>query len=117
MKQIFVKLPSGSWIKIKGRLSGLNTGRSSKKTTYTLLAESIDKPELNIDKPIRVFYVLSTRVTKYIHKLLEYLDNYNEEICLVIEYFKPEVYRVKVYSDEKDIAYKIALDMNIVKKT
>lgn len=116
MKQIFVKLPSGKWIRVKGRLSGLSSSKSLKKTTYTLLAESIDKPNIIVDKPIRSFYISSTNVTRYIHKLIDHFDKDSGEICILIEYFKPEVYKVIVYSDEKDIAYNTAVEMNVVKK-
>ncbi|MEM0380484.1 MAG: hypothetical protein QXX35_05010 [Desulfurococcaceae archaeon] len=116
MKKIFVKLPNGNWIRVKGRLSGLTRSKSSKKTVYTLLAESVDKPDVLKEKPVKSFYISSARVMRYIYKLLDQVDEDNEELIIVIEYYNPEIYRVNVYNDEEDVAYKIALELGILKK-
>lgn len=112
-KKLYVKLPSGNWIRVKGKLSS-SSSRAPRRAVYVLLAELVDEPEVVEEKPLKEFYISSTRATKYIHKLVESMD---DEACIVIEFIRPEVYRVAVYSDKKDVAHGIAIEMGITRKS
>ncbi len=114
MKGIYVRLPNRSWIRIKGILGGIVAGKSKKKTGYTLIAESIEKLDNMPKKPVIVFYISSTRVTKYIYRLLD--RGLHNKALVVIEYVRPEIYKVTVYGSRVDEVYEVAEEMGIVRK-
>jgi len=108
-----VKLRNNRWIKIKGFLSGL-TGVRGRRTSYTLIAESIDQPSIDSVKKALTMYISSTAVTKFIYRLLN--ENYDANNTIVIEYIKPEYYRVRVYGSNPEKIYELASSMNIVRE-
>ncbi len=119
MGEIYVKLPSGTWMKITGKLKRVINISRSKKTgrkqsiSYTLIGESLDsKPRVN-GRPTASFYVSSGSVTKYILRLLD------EELDakILIEPVNLEIYRVRVYGNKSDAGriYSIAEEMKIVR--
>ena len=114
MKGIYVKLPNNTWIKVKGKLGGIVAGKSGRRTGYTLIAESLNKINKPGGKPSLVFYISSTKVTKYIYRLLD--NKLEKKLGVIIEYVKPEIYRVEIYGDKAGEAYKIAEEMGIVRK-
>ncbi len=114
MRGIYVKLPNNTWIKVKGKLGGIIAGKSGKRAGYTLIAESINKIHKNKSKPDIVFHISSTKVTKYIYRLLD--KKLDSKLKIIIEYVRPEIYKVEVYGKEFKEAYKIAEEMGIVRK-
>ncbi len=119
MREIYVKLPSGTWMKITGKLKRVINVSRSKKTgkkqavSYTLIGESLDSKPHMIGRPISTFFISSGSVTKYILRLLD--EEFNAKI--LIEPISLEVYRVRVYGGKKDAekVYSIAEEMKIVR--
>lgn len=102
--EIYVKLPTGVWVRIKGKIERIVKVRGKKdkqSISYTLIGESLeDKPSVD-RRASKVFYISSGNVTKYLMKILDY----NIDKPVIIEPYTLEIYRVKVY--DRDIAIKI----------
>lgn len=95
-------------------MGGIITSKTGKRTGYTLIAESIDELPKFKKKPDITFYVSSTRVTKYIYRLLD--KKLDDKITIIIEYVKPEIYKIELYGKNSGEAYKIADEMGIIRK-
>ncbi len=114
--EIYVKLPSGTWVRIIGKIERIIRVRGRKRErqviSHTLVGESIEnKPDIP-GKTATTFYISSSSVTKYLMKILEY----NIDKPVVFEPFTPEVYRVKIY--DKNVAIKLvklAEEMKIIR--
>ncbi len=117
-KKIIIKLPSGTWLRITGKLKRVVkvSGKSKKRrqaVSYTLIGESLDRPPRMSSEPVDVFYVSSGSITKYILRILD------EDIkgTIIIEPLNPSVYTVKIYKDKITASRikKIAEEMKIVR--
>ena len=114
MKGVLIKLPNNTWICVKGKMGSVVSRGGKKRSVYTLVGESIEDFRKTSGKPARSFYVASTSVTKYVYRLID--SELAEKASIVIEYVNPEVYRVEVYGDAGDEAYRIAEEMGILRK-
>lgn len=115
---IYVKLPIETWVWIKGKISRVVISRIKGKRTisYTLLGETIDKPPQIGSEPVRKYFISSTRVTKYILRLLD--ETSPSKYTMIIQPITKETYEVTIYgsSEEAYKAHKIAEEMNILKQ-
>ncbi|ABN69658.1 hypothetical protein Smar_0551 [Staphylothermus marinus F1] len=118
VKGIYVKLPTGIWVRIKGKISRTVVSRTKGKRSisYTLLGESIDNPpEINSD-PQAKYYISATRVTKYILRLLD--ETNSSKYIMIIKPVTKETYEVLIHGNSVEArkAHKIAEEMNILKQ-
>jgi len=114
LKRIYVKLPNNTWVWIKGKIGSVKVGKSVRRATFTLIAESLENFEKPKRKPMKAFYISSTSVTKYIYRLVD--AALTDDTVIVVEYISPEVYRVEVYGQGFEEVYKIAEEAGIVRK-
>lgn len=117
-KKIILKLPSGTWLQITGKLKRVVkvSGKSRKRrqaVSYTLIGESLDRPPRINSEPVVVFYVSSGSITKYILRILDE----NIKGTIVIEPLNPSVYTVRIYKDKSTALRikEIAEEMKIVR--
>jgi len=113
LQGIYVKLPSGVWIRVKGKFGGIIASGKKSTQAYTLVAESIPALPFKNTPPKKEFYVASTAVTRFIYRLVD--EKIHERSRVVIEYLRPEVYVVRVYSGDAKKIYSVADEMGIVK--
>ncbi len=120
LKELYVKLPSGTWMKITGKLkrvvrvaSRSKKGGRRQSISYTLIGESLDSKPAVQGRARNVFYITSGSVTKYILRLLD--EEFDAKVF--IEPHGIEVYKVRVYGgkDAAALLMKIAHEMNIVR--
>ncbi len=108
---IYVKLPSGTWVKIQGKLERLvrtsRKGRGKPKTSvaYTLIGKSLDNPPKKPSGVPERIYVSSSRITKLIIKLLDEIK-IDKEIILVWPRTK-ETYVIEIYYPRRAIVDRI----------
>jgi hypothetical protein len=118
MHGIYVKLPSGIWIRIKGKIGRIISSKTRGKQgiSYTLLGESLDDEPIISDEPVMKYYISSTRVTKYIVKLLD--ETKTRKYILLIKPVTKETYEVIIYGDREEAVktYTLAEELKILKK-
>ncbi|ADI31382.1 hypothetical protein [Staphylothermus hellenicus] len=118
VKGIYVKLPTGIWVRIKGKISRtiVSRNKSKRSISYTLLGESIDKPPKTNNDPQAKYYISATRVTKYILRLLD--ETRTSKYIMIIKPITKEKYEVLIYGNSAEArkAHKIAEEMNILKQ-
>lgn len=120
---IYVKLPSGTWVKIQGKLERLvrvsRKGKGKPKTTvaYTLIGKSLDNPPQRPSGVHEKIYVSSIRITKLLIKLLDEIK-IDKEIIFVWPRTK-ETYVIEIYYPRRVIVDKIrklAEELKILKQ-
>jgi len=111
---IYVRLRNNTWLKVKGKIGGIVTSRV-RKTTYTLVVESLDEPPHIDDPPDKRFYITSSKVTRYIYRLIDH--GYDKNNIVLIKYLDPEKYLVETYGSGSREIYSVAEELGIVRKT
>lgn len=120
--RIYIKLPTGIWVEIKGKLkrviaSKTKSGKTRRTISYSLIGESLDDEPKIRGTPTNTFYISSTRVTKYILKILD--EEMLSTVIIVIKPITKEIYEVNVYNATNKIIDKIkgiAEEMKIVRQ-
>ncbi len=108
---IYVKLPSGTWVKIQGKLERLvrasRKGKGKMKTSvaYTLIGKSLDNPPQRPSGVHERIYVSSSRITKLLIKLLDEIK-IDKEIIFVWPRTK-ETYVIEIYHPRRVIVDRI----------
>ncbi len=120
---IYVKLPSGTWVKIEGKLERLvrvtRKGKGKPKTTvaYTLIGKSLDNPPQRPSGVHEKIYVSSSRITKLLIKLLDEIK-IDREVIFVWPRTK-ETYVIEIYYPRRvtvDEIRKLAEELKILKQ-
>ena len=90
---IYVLLPSGRWVWVKGKMIRvIVSGTRRSNVAHSMVGETLEE-EPRLGSPTASFYVSSTKVSRYIMRLLD------EELdaTLVIRPVMKSLYRVEVY--------------------
>ncbi len=120
---IYVKLPSGTWVKIEGKLERLvrasrkKQGKVKTVVAYTLIGSSIDNPPEKPGGEPEKIYVSSSRITKLIIKMLDEIK-IDKEVIIVRPRSK-ETYIIEIYNPRKTTVDKIrrlATDLKILRQ-
>ncbi|MET1159885.1 MAG: hypothetical protein ABWW65_02890 [Thermoprotei archaeon] len=111
---LYVKMPNGKWIRVKGKYGGIVARGRTRKSTQasTLIAESVNSFKVT-NKHYDSFYISSTSVTKYLYRLIE--EKLHEKNLIIVEYIDPEKYRVKIYTNDNR-PRSIAEEMGIIRQ-
>ncbi len=115
--RIYVRLPTGIWVEIKGKLKRVVATKTRHAVSYSLIGESLDDEPKIKGTPIEKFYISSTRVTKYILKILD--EEIPSNVVLVIKPLAKEVYEVDIYNASRRVIDKIkgiAEEMKIIRQ-
>lgn len=120
--RIYVKLPTGIWVEIKGKLKRVvatrtKSGKTRRAVSYSLIGESLDNEPKIKGSPAGTFYISSTRVTKYILKILD--EEVSNTVVIVVKPLTKEVYEINVYNASRKVIDKIkgiAEEMKIVRQ-
>ncbi len=114
---IYVKLPSGQWIKIKGKISRvvILKSKGKKSISFSLIGESIDKPPEPTGSNSEKLYISSLRVTKYILRLLD--ETNPKKYLVIIKPVTKETYQLIMEGNSEEIekAKQIAEEMKLIK--
>ena len=114
---IYVKLPSGQWIRIKGKISRviIIKSKGKKSISFSLIGESIDKPPEPTSSNPEKLYISSFRVTKYILRLLD--ETNPKKYLIIIKPITKETYQLIMQGNSEEIekAKRIAEEMKLVK--
>ncbi|WFO75401.1 hypothetical protein J4526_00385 [Desulfurococcaceae archaeon MEX13E-LK6-19] len=101
---IYVKLAAG-WIRVKEKIARPRTSKKSSRSTtkvsltYSMVGESIDG-EPSGKKFVGEFLVSAFKISKYIMKIIDIVDN---KAVVIVEPISRETYRVRVYDTSEEL--------------
>ncbi len=100
--RIYVLLPSGRWVWVKGKMVRVvSTGSRRASVAHSMVGETLDEQPRPQGRPVSVFYISSTKVSRYIIRLLD------EDVdgIMVITPVTKSIYCVELYGfTRRDVA-------------